>query len=79
MSEAEIIQYPKPTIVHQGRYRLYEKPDGGMHLVYQRDDKNEPDHFDLPGFLVNLARNAGEGKITPMEMFRDMMKFRGTM
>jgi hypothetical protein len=69
----------QPAIVHQGRYRLYEKPDGGLHIVYQRDDKDEPDHLELPGAMVNLARMAGEGKMSPGEMLREAMKLRGSI
>ncbi len=65
-----------PVIVHQGRYRLYEKADGGLHLVYQRDDKDEPDHMELPGALLNLAKMAGEGKMSIPEMMREVMKMR---
>lgn len=67
----------RPHVVHQGRYRLYEKPDGGLHIVYQRDDKDTPDHLELPGAMVNLARMAGEGKLSPGEMLREAMKLRG--
>lgn len=73
MSEAVISE---PIIVHQGRYRLYSKPDGGIHLVYQRDDKDEADHIDLPGMMVNLLNMASEGKLSPTELIREMMKLR---
>ena len=69
----------QPVIVHQGRYRLYEKPDGGLHIVYQRDDTETPDHLELPGAMVNLARMAGEGKLSPGEMLREVMKLRGSI
>jgi hypothetical protein len=69
----------EPVIVHQGRYRLYEKPDGGFHIVYQRDDTDTPDHFELPGAMVNLAKMAGEGKLSIADMFREVMKLRGTV
>ena len=68
-----------PRIVHQGRYRLYEKPDGGFHIVYQRDDTEEPDHFELPGPMVRLAKAAGEGNMNPAELLREMMKLRGSV
>jgi hypothetical protein len=65
-----------PVMLHKGRYTLYEKPDGGIHLVYQRDDKDEPDHMDIPGMFLKLAKMAGEGTISPMEMMREAMKMR---
>lgn len=69
----------EPKIVHQGRYRLWEKPDGGLHLVYQRDDTDTPDHMDLPGALLSLAKAAGEGKLSLGEMMREVMKMRSAM
>lgn len=68
-----------PHVVHQGRYRLYEKPDGGLHIVYQRDDKTEPDHIDLPGALVKMAQMAGEGKLSMPDMLRELMAMRRNM
>lgn len=79
MIETEITAIAEPTIVHQGRYRLYEKPDGGLHIVYQREDKDTPDHLELPGPMINLARMAGEGKLSPGEMLRELMKMRSGM
>jgi hypothetical protein len=81
MSESTeiLVSSDTPIIVHQGRYRLYEKTDGGLHLVYQRDDKDSPDHMELPGALLALAKAAGEGKLTLPEMLREVMKMRGTM
>jgi hypothetical protein len=75
----ETTESTEPRVLHQGRYRLWEKPDGGLHLVYQRDDKDEPDHMDIPGAFLKLAKLAGEGKMTPMEMMREAMKLRGTV
>lgn len=68
-----------PTIVHQGRYRLYEKPDGGLHLVYQRDDTDTPDHLELPGAMVKLFNMGLAGNLSPGEMFREAMKLRGSV
>ena len=65
-----------PTILHEGRYRLYEKPDGGLHLAYKRDDVEELQHMEIPGALINLARMAAEGNISPTQMLREMMKMR---
>jgi hypothetical protein len=73
------IDIPGPEILHQGRYRLYKKPDGGLHLVYQRDDSDTPDHFELPAALLGLAQAAGEGRLTLPDMLREVMKLRGAM
>lgn len=69
----------EPVIVHQGRYRLYQKPDGGLHLVYQRDDKDEPDRMELPAAFLRLAQMAGEGKLSLPQLMAEVMKLRGTM
>lgn len=73
---SEIEEAVTPTILHQGRYRLYQKPDGGLHLVYQRDDSDEPQHMEIPGAMMRLAKAAGEGNLSPGEMLREMMKLR---
>jgi hypothetical protein len=75
----DLTEQTEPIILHQGRYRLYRKPDNGLHLVYQRDDADEPDHMELPGALLSLAQAAGEGKLTLPEMLREVMKLRGQM
>jgi hypothetical protein len=64
-----------PKVVHQGKYRLYEKPDGGLRIQYKRDDKETEDFLELPGAMVALAKAAGEGKIGPMEMMKSVMGF----
>lgn len=70
MSEeiAEKITYPR--IMHEGKYRLYEKADGGLHLVYLPDGADEEQHMEIPGALINLAKKAEEGKVGPMEMMK---------
>lgn len=76
---AEVTEVSEPIIVHQGRYRLWQKPDGGFHLVYQRDDKDEPDHFELPTILVKLAQGMADGTMSPMQFVSELIKLRGSM
>jgi hypothetical protein len=64
-----------PVILHEGRYRLYEKADGTLHLVYRPDGKEQDEHLEVPGALIKLAKDAAEGNINPM----DMMKMAGKM
>jgi hypothetical protein len=66
-----------PRVVHEGVYRLYEKPDGTMRVQYRRNDKDEDDFFELPGVMVRMAKAASEGKLNPMDMMREVMKMRG--
>jgi hypothetical protein len=65
-----------PTVIHQGRYRLYEKPDGGLRLQYRRDDKEEDDFFEIPGMMVRLLNRAQSGSMSPGEFMREAMKLR---
>lgn len=65
-----------PKLVHKGRYTLYETPTGGLHLVYLRDDKTETDHMEIPGAFVALFNAAAAGKLSPVEMMREVMKLR---
>lgn len=62
-----------PRILHEGRYRLYENPDGGMRIQYRRDDKDEDDFVQLPGPIIALGKAAAEGKMSPIELMRRMM------
>jgi len=66
----------EPVVIHEGKYRLYGKPDGGLHVVYQRTDRNEADHFEVPGPLLALAQSAAEGKLSPADILRQMTKMR---
>jgi hypothetical protein len=63
-----------PKIVHEGRYRLYENPDGGLRIQYRRDGKDEDDFVQLPGPIVALGKAAAEGNMSPIELMQRMMK-----
>lgn len=63
----------EPTILHEGRYRLYSNPDGGMHIVYKRDGAETEDHFEMPGAIVVLGRQMAEGKLDPMSAMKSIM------
>jgi hypothetical protein len=68
-----------PKIVHEGRYRLYENPDGGLRIQYRRDGKDEDDFVQLPGPIVALGKAAAEGNMSPLELMRRMMSLMGEM
>lgn len=61
-----------PRVLHQGRYRLYEKPDGSLRIQYRRDDRDEDDYLEIPGAILRLAKLASEGKITPLAAMKAM-------
>jgi hypothetical protein len=67
---------PVPIILHEGRYRLYKTPDGGMRLQYQRDDKDTEDFIVLPAVFVSLADSAARGDMSAASMVKAMMSFR---
>lgn len=57
----------EPVILHQGKYRLYELPDGTLRIQYRRDDKDEDDVIILPGKLLKMMKQMSEGKINPLK------------
>jgi|HubBroStandDraft_6_1064221.scaffolds.fasta_scaffold1279237_2 hypothetical protein len=63
-----------PRVVHEGRYRLYENPDGGLRIQYRRDGKDEDDFVQLPGPIVALGKAAAEGTMSPIELMQRMMR-----
>jgi hypothetical protein len=68
----------EPVMLHEGRYRLYQNPDGGMHLVYRPDGDDATDmHMEIPGALIRLSEQAASGKISPVQMMRSVMGFMG--
>lgn len=73
---AQIIVSTEPVILHEGRYRLYQKSDGGLRLQYHRSDKENEDFLELPGMMVRLLNRAQEGNMNPMEFMREAMKMR---
>ena len=81
MSEAlipldEVTVVSGPKVLHEGRYRLYEKPDGNLHLVYKRDDQETEQHLEIPGKLLGLAQRAAQGQLSPMDVIKEMMAMR---
>lgn len=65
---AEKIVYPR--IMHEGKYRLYEKSDGTLHLVYRPNGAENEEHMEIPGQLIALAKSAESGNMSPIEMMK---------
>lgn len=61
----------EPTL--NGRFSLYQTPEGGIHIAWMADDDPETHHLEVPGFLASLARRAAEGKLTPAQMLKEVM------
>jgi hypothetical protein len=75
VTRAEVPAINVPVVIHEGRYRLYRKPDGGLRLQYKRDDKDTEDFFELPAQLVKLLDRMQEGEgMTPAEFLREGFK-----
>lgn len=77
MSEIEAVTFPR--IVHEGTYRLWEKADGTLHVAYLRTGNETEDHFEIPGEMLNMAKAASQGKLSPFDMLRSAMKLMGNM
>jgi hypothetical protein len=68
MTEVEIAAVP--VIVHEGRYRLYELPDGTLRIQYRREGAETDDYIELPGTMVKLAKAASEGNMSPLDVMK---------
>ena len=75
VAKAEKIVYPR--IMHEGRYRLYEKSDGTLHLVYKPEGAENEEHMEIPGMLIQLAKRAESGTLSPMDMMKMAAQFMG--
>lgn len=74
----DVVETPNgvPVILHEGRYRLYEKPDGSLRIQYRRDDKDEDDFVELPGAMIRLAKMASEGNMSFPQFLKEAAKLR---
>lgn len=61
-----------PVVLHQGRYRLYEKPDGTLRIQYRRDDKDVDDVIEIPGAMLRMAKMLSEGNLNPLQAIKIM-------
>lgn len=72
----EIATVETPKVLHEGRYRVYENPDGGIRIQYKRDDSDTEDHMEIPGPMLRLAKMAGEGNMSFPQFMKEAMKLR---
>lgn len=70
MSEAEIIDPNAPRILHEGKYRLYEKSDGTLRVQYRRTDRDEDDYLEIPGPVLRMAKAVSEGNLNPLQALK---------
>ena len=64
------VQAETPVILHQGRYRVYEKPDGTLRIQYRRDDRDTDDFLEIPGQAIRMAKAMSEGKLNPLQALK---------
>lgn len=59
-----------------GQFRLYDLPDGGIHIAWIPDNADDSDtqHFELPGKILQMAKLASEGKLSIVEIAKTMMQ-----
>jgi hypothetical protein len=57
-----------------GRFTLYETPDGGYHIAYVADGQDDTRHLEIPAFLVRMAKAGAEGRLNPAAAFKEMMR-----
>lgn len=73
--EAEIVpDIVEPEILHKGRYTLYKKPDGGLHLAYRREGAEADDHIELPAAMIRLFDRAQSENMNPLQLAREFMR-----
>lgn len=70
----EVIPSTIPRMLHKGKYALWEKPDGTLRIQFKRDDMENEEFFEIPGFVLALGKAASEGKLSPIQMFSEMQK-----
>lgn len=71
--------HDEPIILHEGRYRLYEKPDGTLRIQYKRDDAEEEEWAEIPGVMVKLTRGMQDGSLSPMQLIGEATRLMMTM
>jgi len=62
---------PDPLI--NGRFSLYETPEGGYHIAWTADGDTTTNHLEVPAFLVRMAKAGAEGKLNPVTALKQMM------
>jgi hypothetical protein len=67
MSIEDAVTPLAPRILHEGQYRLYEKPDGTLRIQYRRNDREEDDFLEIPGSIIRMSKLASEGKLNPLK------------
>ncbi len=65
-------------LLMNGKFSLYETPEGGLHIAYSPEgEEEETKHLEIPAMVVKMARMSAEGKLNPLQAFRMMAGARG--
>lgn len=63
-----------PIILHEGRYRLYEKPDGTLRVQYLKDGSEVEEFAEIPAVVIHLAKAMQDGSMSPVQMMAEASK-----
>jgi hypothetical protein len=64
-----------PRVLHKGKYTLYEKADGTLRIQYRRDERDDDDFMEIPGFIIALGKQAEAGNLNPIQLMNEMQKY----
>lgn len=73
MAKAEVEKDAAPKPRFKGRFSVYDTEGGGIHIAWIPDGipESETQHIDLPGPIVSVIKQVGEGKLkNPMEIMK---------
>ena len=57
-----------------GRFSVYEAPDGGIKVAYRPDGETDSKLLEIPAMVINMARMGAAGKLNPFTAMKEMMK-----
>lgn len=60
-------------LLMNGKFSLYETPEGGFHIAYNPEGESETKHLEIPAMVVRMAKMSAEGKLNPLGAIKMMM------
>lgn len=60
----EELDIKEPRILHEGVYRLYQKPDGTLRIQFKRNNATDEEFFEIPGGFFKIAGQMKSGKLS---------------
>jgi hypothetical protein len=62
-----------PTPLMNGKFSLYDTPDGGYVIAYQPEGDQETRRIEVPAIVVRMAKMASEGKLSPVAAMKGLI------